>query len=407
MVGKFVQLRTLNLDFSSSLSCFREDCFSCMPNLKCLSLCETRIANLWTTSSALSKLPSLVELRFQKCLCCDDTGPCPASSGGKSTGSCRLDGGLRVGAPYSFNEDYYPYLNVEEADMFDGISSTSEDSSDDSEVDFTNHHRGPSLFEAFSDIIPGCNELVDLQNEISFGGPLAMQDEEGSLSSSSNFNHISSIVPKKYISCHPSPICYEKHYREYMIASLPELKVLDNLPITKSDRERANNVFSQHFEYLPYKRKNKESIVSILHKREIRASCTPQYRSGKQLYASSAKSQYFFSRTLSAAKVGSSAWPLLRPVSILGSALGDESRNFRPRQFEYHPSDSSFMAFGTLDGEVVVINHENGKIVSYIPSLGAMNSVLGLCWLKRYPSKVWYFSKIECNVAKLTGIGSQ
>lgn len=39
-------------------------------------MCETRVANLWTTTAVLSKLPSLVELRFQKCLCCQDTGPC-------------------------------------------------------------------------------------------------------------------------------------------------------------------------------------------------------------------------------------------------------------------------------------------------------------------------------------------
>ncbi|XP_058216698.1 protein DWD HYPERSENSITIVE TO UV-B 1-like [Rhododendron vialii] len=270
----------------------------------------------------------------------------------------------------------------------------------------------------YSDVIPQWNGLVDLQTEQNFRfykvldsslssllfllylhpaslyarmfastrarkisfGMLAMQDEDGSSSKSSNSRHTTSTVPKKYIACHPSPICYVKHYREYMVAS--HLKVLDNLSIEKTDKERANGIFSQHFEYLPYKRKNKESVVSILHKREIRASCTnSQNWRRKPLYVS-AKSQCFFSRSLSAAKVGS--WPLLHPLSI----SGDESRSFRPRQFEYHPSDSSLMAFGTLDGEVVVINHENGKIVSYIPSLGRMNSVLGLCWLKRYPSKV-------------------
>ena len=174
-----------------------------------------------------------------------------------------------------------------------------------------------------------------------------------------------------------------------MIASLPHLKVLDNLPIRKIDRERATVTFSQYFEYLPYKRKHKESVVSILQKREIRASHNHVRTPKQKLSCTSGKSKYFYTRSLCAAKVGSSAWPFLRPLSISSNGLGDEGMNFRPRQFEYHPSDSSLMVFGTLDGEVVVINHEKEQIVNYIPSLGAMNSVLGLCWLKKYPSKVY------------------
>ncbi|XP_059652972.1 protein DWD HYPERSENSITIVE TO UV-B 1 [Cornus florida] len=385
MIGKFMQLRILNLDFSSSLTSFREDCFTCMPNLKCLSLCETRVANLWTTSTALSKLPSLVELRFQKCKCCDDTGSCPASPSGGSTDSDQLETGLHNGA-LSFDADeiinQYSDTEAEITNMFldhyysmnDEVESTPEDSSDDSEVEFSNRHREPSLVE-----------LLYLQNENLFG-TLGMQSEESS-SSSSNCRHISSIVPKKYISYHPSPICYEKHYREYMITSLPNLKVLDNLPIRNIDRQRANIIFTQYFEYLPYRRKNKESVVSILQKREIKASrtCTETWRQ-KPSYVSG-NSKHFYSRSLCAAKVGSSPWPLLHPLSIFCHISGEE-RSFRPRQFEYHPSDSSLMVFGTLDGEVVVINHENGNIVSYVPSRGAMNSVLGLCWLKKYPSKL-------------------
>lgn len=79
-----MRLHTLNLDFCTSLSGLQKDCFSCMPYLMRLSMCETRVANLWTTAAALSKLPSLVELRFQNCLCCKDTGPCPALSGDKA-----------------------------------------------------------------------------------------------------------------------------------------------------------------------------------------------------------------------------------------------------------------------------------------------------------------------------------
>lgn len=212
-----------------------------------------------------------------------------------------------------------------------------------------------------------------------------LQNEEEESSRDSLAGHIVD-VSMKYMSCHASPICHEKHYREFMIASLPNLKSLDNLRIRKIDKERATGVFSQYFEYLPYRWKNKVSVVSILQKREIKSGhikvksskCSPSYPCGT--------SQYFYTRSLSSARLGSSTWPSLHPLSLSGFEL---DKGFRPRQFEYHPSDSSLMVFGTLDGEVVVINHESEQIVSYIPSLGAMNSVLGLCWLKKYPSKVY------------------
>ncbi|XP_039053355.1 uncharacterized protein LOC120195381 [Hibiscus syriacus] len=69
MIGRFMRLHTLNLDFCTSLTSLQKDCFSCMPSLMHLSLCETRVANLWTTTEVLAKLPSLLELRFQNCLC--------------------------------------------------------------------------------------------------------------------------------------------------------------------------------------------------------------------------------------------------------------------------------------------------------------------------------------------------
>lgn len=176
-----------------------------------------------------------------------------------------------------------------------------------------------------------------------------------------------------------------------MIASLPNLKILDNLHIDEFDRERANLIFKQHFEYLPYKRTAKEGIISILQKREVRDKHSCTFSSRKKLPYQSGNTQHCYSRSLSAAKVGSCAWPAVHPLCISGNTQRDERRGFRPRQFEYHPSDASLMVFGTLDGEVVVINHESEKVIGYIPSLGAMNSVLGLCWLKKHPSKVSKF----------------
>lgn len=187
---------------------------------------------------------------------------------------------------------------------------------------------------------------------------------------------------------HPSPICFEKHYRDYMIASLPRLEVLDNIAIRNMDRQTAKAIFSKHYEYLPYSRRCKESVADILFNREITSGIYfHKPFKPKQVYPHR-NGQHFFLRSLSAAKLGSSGWPLLHPVSNYHHTFKEESMRLRPRQFEYHPLDSCLMALGTLDGEVVVINHESGKIVRYIPSIGAMNSVLGLSWLKKHPSKV-------------------
>eukprot|EP00268_Persea_americana_P045975 TRINITY_DN4714_c0_g1_i2.p1 TRINITY_DN4714_c0_g1~~TRINITY_DN4714_c0_g1_i2.p1 ORF type:complete len:924 (-),score=163.06 TRINITY_DN4714_c0_g1_i2:262-2976(-) len=480
MTGAFMQLHTLNLDVIGSLTSFREGCFSCMPNLMRLSMCETGISNLWTTTAALSKLPSLVELRFQNCLCRNDTGPCQASSGRKaySSASGKIDSGqlqlYPCAQPASISSGDYLLRNYQDSDVDDMINdvllddesfvnhellqNTSEESSDDSELDFSGDQRGLSNW--VERLANGPQDLpretlvensVNMDNPaISFGGsspgPVPFQSSEDIVHSKSNktrlkhethqmgifddlrvnlkghanldefySNSLSSIndtesykasgfldlgptgptdVTKQCLPHYPSPICpspicYEKHYREYLIASLPRLKVLDNLPVENEDRKVAKMIVSQYYEYLPYNRRYKESIVNILQRREIGTS-TGLRKSPKmqKMPYFSEMSQYSFTRSISAAKVGSSAWPSLHRLSKIRSIPKEETKSFRPRQFEYHPCNPSLMVFGTLDGELVIINHESGKLVSFLPSVGAMHSVLGLCWLKKHPSKL-------------------
>lgn len=335
MVGCFEQLHTLNLDFCTSLASLQKDCFSCMPNLIRLSMCETRVANLWMTTASLSKLPSLVELRFQNYLCCK----------GERFGSAALN----ICQCY---EDKITSVELQVSlKMGQLLSSITTASNADEKV-------------------PNYLQRIVLSEE-----KIKCTAKEQKLKDGNGADLLD-----KYMWRHPSPICFEKHYREYIIASLPRLQVLDNLPIGKIERETANAVYSKHYEYLPYKHKHKESVLKILHGREVGAASS--------YLKDSSKSRCYFSKSLTSAKFGSSAWPLLHPVTNFSHTYKGQSKRLRPRQFEYHPSNCSLMAFGTLDGEILIINHENGNVVRFIPPTGAMNSVLGLCWLKKYPSKL-------------------
>lgn len=392
LVGEFLRLHTLNLDYSSMLSSFREDCFSSMPNLMCLSMCETRISNLWTTIAALSKLPSLVELRFQNWICCNDVGSSGSSGGDDQTGPSQPSNASHLEMPpISLNLLIDLDVMTEQAirnllpfSMNQNFQNANEDSLDDSEVDFSIHLENDQLDSSHS-APPGWNREINLPSEATSA---ALSNQNGEESSEGAISGHVADVSFKYISEHASPICFEQHYREFMIASIPQLRVLDNLPIRNIDREMANLTFFKHFERLPYRRSDKESVVSILQKREIRA-IPSSFRTQKQMPMDPVgKSQHSYARSLCAAKMGSSAWAYMHSLSISGNDLGDENGSFRPRQFEYHPTNSSLMVFGTLDGEVVVVNHEKQKIVSYIPSFGTMNSVLGLCWLKHFPSRL-------------------
>lgn len=155
----------------------------------------------------------------------------------------------------------------------------------------------------------------------------------------------SSATLEKYVSHHCSPICYEKYYREYMIVCLPHLEVLDNLPVQEVDKEVAKNVFSSHYENLPYGRQHKESVIAVLHQREMGKVSFYHPKSIKLKHSVSPRTrQHFFSRSLSAAKLGSSMWPVIQPVSQISHLIKEEGTQLRPRQFAYNPSDPSLMA---------------------------------------------------------------
>ncbi|XP_042064946.1 uncharacterized protein LOC121808487 [Salvia splendens] len=173
---------------------------------------------------------------------------------------------------------------------------------------------------------------------------------------------------------------------------------LARMEIKNDDLEREKAVFSKYYEYLPYKRQHRESVLNVLYSRETGTSSAHCCRPSRRKCAlSTRKNQCFYMRSLCAAKFGASAQPLSYPITNVSKNKKEvEEQILRPRQFEYHPTDSSLMAVGTLDGEVVVLNHETGNVVTCIFPSQSMNSVLGLCWLKQQPSKLLVGSDNGC-----------
>lgn len=179
MTGEFLHLQTLNLDFCTSLVSFNENCFSLMPNLSLLSMCETRITNLWTTVAALRKLPSLTEVRFQKWLYSDSGEPFTMSSMSKKDDKLQL--GLQSDDLFtdgsSIDIGQLTDQNSSAADILRNLFSlnnvfddqdiiSEESSSDESELDFTSQRQNLRFGQRLHGLFPVGMVRVNAANEV-------------------------------------------------------------------------------------------------------------------------------------------------------------------------------------------------------------------------------------------------
>ncbi|CAI9766851.1 unnamed protein product [Fraxinus pennsylvanica] len=333
MIGELTQLHTLNLDSCSSLTNLEEECFPFMPKLRHLSLCGTRVINLGTStnSAILSRLSSLVELQFHNCISQKDMWSSPALINER-----RYITSVKIGEPINGRHFTEQTTGADESlQLSPGGSFTIKEAQ--------SIFQGTSVKKLDKPLVsvpcPVLNRQENLKIEVS-PGHLDVQEKDESPTSVLQWDSTDSEL---HISNHPLKVDFEKRNSKSMIEPMPCSENMDNFPVKAVDREVEKTSFSKYYEYLPYKRQHKESIASILHMRE---------------------------------------------AGISGTQKNKEGKRFRPRQFEYHPSNSSLMAVGTLDGEVVLLNPETRNIINHISPKWNSNGILGLCWLKNNPSKL-------------------
>ena len=194
-----------------------------------------------------------------------------------------------------------------------------------------------------------------------------------------------------------SPICCQRYYREFMLVNLPHLQALDGIPISVEERARARAVYARHFEESMDATTCPRGLVGALRARELgrspakRSRLLPPHggagqgapaRSGTAASSGSALSfsPHGFRGTATGMRRGLAAWPAVSPLK--------HECHQRPRQFEYNPHRSEWIVYGTLNGEVCVVNHETGNVVGQAQSVGAPHSILGLCWCNTDSSKL-------------------
>lgn len=139
-------------------------------------MCETKVSNLFTTVAALSKLPSLTVLRFQKWLLSDDAESfCKRDDRSHSHLSLPNLDGYSEASPIDIEEDMDE--NTSTAELLRNLFSldnlvidhemqSAGEESDDSELDFSSRRQDNGLLEPLSDVPVWRSGRAHMQYEV-------------------------------------------------------------------------------------------------------------------------------------------------------------------------------------------------------------------------------------------------
>mmetsp|Transcript_3998 Transcript_3998/g.14223 ORF Transcript_3998/g.14223 Transcript_3998/m.14223 type:complete len:917 (+) Transcript_3998:222-2972(+) len=229
-----------------------------------------------------------------------------------------------------------------------------------------------------------------------------------------------------------SPICKQKHYRLFVRVQLPQLEKLDSCQLPGDDAQQALEEYNKYFEPFQDTASKQPNVVRAIAMREIGGwgrrtaakrsnhlddmagrcrgrgladvSCNPNLYQDNQRGSrahganivprqrhrhTTTQSAQFprinrfccqqFRKQMCEAAYTQCRWPLVTQLNSV--------RN-QPRQFEYHPTQAERLVYGTMQGELVVMNHETDQLIGNVKSTGAPHSILGISWLHHDPSKL-------------------
>ncbi|EKX41632.1 hypothetical protein GUITHDRAFT_164342 [Guillardia theta CCMP2712] len=182
-----------------------------------------------------------------------------------------------------------------------------------------------------------------------------------------NFLH-DGVIPDLF---HVNLLCSERHYREYIIAQMPWLETLDKRRISNTERAEARKVFLSKFEKFAYNRLRPINCTLLMRMRELGLNSADRRPLSSSLTTDSEAPASLSSPAAAGQPPG--AQPSTRMIA---------PSHLRPRQFEYHPTKPEELVIGTVNGEVIVLNHFTGSILGQATAAGPPHSILGLCWLR-------------------------
>eukprot|EP01117_Protostelium_nocturnum_P011849 TRINITY_DN4322_c1_g1_i2.p1 TRINITY_DN4322_c1_g1~~TRINITY_DN4322_c1_g1_i2.p1 ORF type:complete len:768 (-),score=257.15 TRINITY_DN4322_c1_g1_i2:100-2403(-) len=222
---------------------------------------------------------------------------------------------------------------------------------------------------------------------------------------------------------HESPICQEKMYRDYVIFRMKNLKILDGIEITESERDQCESRVKKVFELSPFEEERTTNISKILSNRRIgRVGGVVCKKIQLSLY-NSVRTATFEGEGVDPS-LNASNYPKIKELakeprkraryttSDLRNAQNlvtgrnnnvfDHSddhmhlllANNSPRQFEYSSGIPHWMVYGTNYGLLVLHNHINDLTLGSF-QMRERSNIFGLHWLKNHPTK--FVSGNDCG----------